>query len=115
LGEGFHRCFWSGSSLLQEEIAEPKGQAVHQDRPMLTLQGMEELRKLQRAFMCHPVSLAPFLVLLHAVSHFGVEHLGGGHVDIGSGKAGEESFGIGALAASCTPQNEMWNTRERRG
>jgi hypothetical protein len=66
---------------------------------MVALQGMEQLRELQRAFMRHPVPSAPFLVLLHAVGHFGVQHPGGRHVDVRGSQSGYEAFGIGALAA----------------
>lgn len=90
--------------LGEEEVGEPEGEAIDQDRGRAG--GLERGDQVERGFGGVPVMVAAGLVKGDPLAHFGIERLGGGEVVPGGLVRREQGFGVAAFAGAGAAEDE---------
>src|SRR5688572_13482590 len=91
-------CLLGRVAAGRHQIAEPQGQAIHQNRRPLFRFSHDRGADLERRLDGAPMRLAPRLVLAHALRHLVIADLGSRDIDAASRMRDRDPFGVAALA-----------------
>jgi hypothetical protein len=94
------------------QVAEPRRQAVDQDRPIGPRVKVQRAREIERLLYRLPASAAPLAMRPNALGHFLVAGLGGGEIEAA---LADQPLGIGALPGACPAENRRSRRSESRG